>query len=132
MLIYISWDVTSGNILKRFSGHVHRINHVALNKEATLLFSASYDATVKIWDCRYSIKLYLLKGVETQGQFRHWIMPRIVSPQSWFLIVRFLQRTIFSVVFMFRSIDGKIRMYDIRMGNLVTDNVASNFFMLTK
>ena len=63
------WDVTSGNTIRRISGHVGKINVVDFSEEATVLasgtkrkletrvvaansFSGSYDATVKIWDLR--------------------------------------------------------------------------------
>ncbi|EPZ34027.1 Glycoside hydrolase, family 37 domain-containing protein [Rozella allomycis CSF55] len=46
------WDVLAGRIVRKMSGHTHRVNSVAINSESSLVFSASYDATVRVWDLR--------------------------------------------------------------------------------
>ncbi len=48
------WDVVAARVMRRFSGHHQRVNDVAFNKEGSIVLSASYDASVRIWDCRYS------------------------------------------------------------------------------
>ena len=44
------WDVTSGEILHRFTGHKGRVNQLALCPSGDLFVSGSEDGAVKIWD----------------------------------------------------------------------------------
>lgn len=46
------WDVATGKTVQRYADHSQRVNSVAFNKDATVVASASYDSTIKIWDCR--------------------------------------------------------------------------------
>lgn len=47
------WDVATAKTLRRFLGHTHRVNACDFNADASILASGSYDATVRIWDCKY-------------------------------------------------------------------------------
>jgi WD40 repeat protein len=68
------WDVTSGAVIKRFSGHSSRVNAVEFNDDASVLasgaflsslsilniadavclaLSGSYDSTVSLWDLKF-------------------------------------------------------------------------------
>ena len=47
------WDVSSGKTLRRFAGHTHRANCVAFNSDSSVIISGSYDATARLWDCKY-------------------------------------------------------------------------------
>jgi WD40 repeat protein len=47
------WDVATGRILRRFSGHAARIDGVAVGGISdSVCLSGSYDGTVKIWDLK--------------------------------------------------------------------------------
>lgn len=46
------WDVSSGAILRKFTGHDFRINAVQFAAEEQLLISGGDDKTLKIWDMR--------------------------------------------------------------------------------
>ena len=46
------WDVSTGNVIRRLVTHTQRINTVAMNADASVLFTGSYDATVCVWDLR--------------------------------------------------------------------------------
>lgn len=41
------WDVTTGNTIRRISGHLGKINVVDFNQEATVLASG---AELRIWE----------------------------------------------------------------------------------
>ena len=45
-------DMITQRVKRRFQGHVGRINAVAVSQGAETFLSASYDATVRIWDGR--------------------------------------------------------------------------------
>ena len=47
------WDVATGKTIRRFLGHTHRVNAVDFNSDASVLASGSYDASVRLWDCKY-------------------------------------------------------------------------------
>ncbi|ORY06319.1 WD40 repeat-like protein [Basidiobolus meristosporus CBS 931.73] len=98
------WDVTTGHIIRKFSGHFHRINCVDFNFDATVIASGSYDASVRLWDCRSS--------------GRHPIQILDEAKDS----VSSLQIKNHEIVT--GSIDGNIRVYDLRKGELRTDTVA--------
>lgn len=40
------------NWLRRYSDHTQRVNSIGLNPDGTVVVSASYDSTIKLWDCR--------------------------------------------------------------------------------
>ena len=49
---FFLWDVTSGNVIRRFQGHSQKVNSLAMNVDGTVLITASNDQTVKCWDLR--------------------------------------------------------------------------------
>lgn len=46
------FDVATGSVLRRFSGHDAAVNAVAFAAEESLAISTSYDATVRFWDMK--------------------------------------------------------------------------------
>ncbi|KAI8967291.1 WD40-repeat-containing domain protein [Mycotypha africana] len=98
------WDVSSGEILRRFTAHWERVNSVAFNDESTVVVSGSFDATIRLWDLR-SMNFQPIQviedckdsvmSVEVKG-------PEIVAGCA----------------------DGKLRTYDIRMGELKEDYIG--------
>lgn len=95
------WDVPSSTIIKRFSGHTGRINSVAFNSESTILASASFDATVRLWDLRSQQG----KPVQLLQEARDSITCVIINGTE---IVT-------------SSVDGHVRTYDLRAGQLQAD-----------
>ncbi|KAI9355109.1 WD40-repeat-containing domain protein [Zopfochytrium polystomum] len=98
------WDVSTGRVIRRFTGHTARINGVAFNKDATVIVTGSYDATVRFWDCR--------------SQDRAPIQVLNESKDS----VTSIQVVDHQIVA--GSVDGHFRLYDIRLGKCTADNVG--------
>ncbi|RKP24322.1 nuclear mRNA splicing protein [Syncephalis pseudoplumigaleata] len=98
------WDVTAGEVSRRFSGHLQRVNCVGFNAEATVLFSGSYDATVRAWDLRAAsrVPIQVLKDAKDS------VASLVVSSHE----------------VLTGSVDGKVRCYDLRMGQLSTDEIG--------
>ncbi|RHX99779.1 hypothetical protein DYB25_010358, partial [Aphanomyces astaci] len=44
------WDVASGKTIRKFEGHVSSVNAVTYNDDCSVLATASYDSTVRLWD----------------------------------------------------------------------------------
>ncbi|RHY05263.1 hypothetical protein DYB36_006636 [Aphanomyces astaci] len=47
------WDVASGKTIRKFEGHVSSVNAVTYNDDCSVLATASYDSTVRLWDVRF-------------------------------------------------------------------------------
>ena len=50
--LIFQWDVTSGQVVRKFSGHDRKVNALAFGPKEEVLLSASHDKTVRIWDLR--------------------------------------------------------------------------------
>ncbi|OLL21790.1 WD repeat domain-containing protein 83 [Neolecta irregularis DAH-3] len=98
------WDVLSGSTLRRFTGHFSRVNAVDLNEEASVVISGSFDATVKLWDCKSQSRV----PIQTIDDAKDSITSLQVVGHE--LVTG--------------SVDGKLRTYDLRMGQLTTDFIG--------
>eukprot|EP01035_Chromulina_nebulosa_P027846 gene27846-36671_t len=90
------WDVASGKVIRRIQAHVHTINAVDLNEDCTVVMTASYDNTLKFWDLRSVNR----EPIQTLSDFRDSVTTVLAG-----------------------SVDGSVRVYDMRMGRLQTDNL---------
>lgn len=95
------WDVTTGTILRRFSGHVGVVNTCSFNFDGNLLLSGSFDASVRVWD----IKSQQRHPIQIFQDAKDSITSILVSGSE----------------FITASVDGYVRSYDIRMGQLMED-----------
>lgn len=102
------WDVGSSRVLRRFQAHLQRTNAVMLNDDDTVLFTASNDKTVKCWDLR------------AQNSNRDPIETLEGSTDS----VTAIARTSNAIVT--ASVDGAVRVYDLRKGCMQTDFISSD------
>lgn len=104
------WDVTTAQTIRRFSGtgmtgHAGRINAVSFGgKEDSLVVTAGFDTTVRIWDVR-SGGSGAAKPVQVLTEARDSVAALVVRDSE---IVA-------------GSVDGRVRGYDVRMGRVVTD-----------
>ncbi|OHS99540.1 WD repeat domain-containing protein 83 [Tritrichomonas foetus] len=104
------WDVQRGELIKKIRAHSSSVNSVCFNDDSSIAISGSLDTTAKIWDCR------------SNGN-----MPvQVLSDASDSVTcVKTGRYEIFT-----SSVDGKLRIYDIRRGCLTTDKIADSIVNL--
>ncbi|ORY42794.1 WD40 repeat-like protein [Rhizoclosmatium globosum] len=100
----VLWDVATGRSIRKFTGHGARINDVGFNFDASVIVTGSYDATVRFWDCR------------AQSYTPIQILSEAKDSVS---SIQVTKQEVLSA-----SIDGKLRVYDIRMGMCNVDDVG--------
>ena len=101
------WDVRRADPLRRLPGHGARVNAVAFAAlEDALLLSASFDASVRVWDLR-SAALRAVAVWEDAGDSVSCL-------------------AVAGVEVLAGSVDGRLRAYDVRMGTLVTDVIGAS------
>ncbi|KAI9758432.1 MAG: hypothetical protein M4579_003061 [Chaenotheca gracillima] len=99
------WDVASARTLKRWSGHFGRVNCVGFGgSDGTVVVSGSFDATVRLWDCKsQSTKpIQVLEDAKDSVSCLHVVDHEICTG----------------------SVDGKVRVYDLRMGMVYVDVIG--------
>lgn len=101
------WDVATARTLRRWTGHFGRVNCVAFGGEdGGVIVSGSYDATVRLWDCKsQSTKpIQILEEARDSVSSLHVAGHEIVAG----------------------SVDGRLRVYDLRMGLLFVDVIGQS------
>eukprot|EP00746_Dinoflagellata_sp_MGD_P000194 gnl/MRDRNA2_/MRDRNA2_100354_c0_seq1.p1 gnl/MRDRNA2_/MRDRNA2_100354_c0~~gnl/MRDRNA2_/MRDRNA2_100354_c0_seq1.p1 ORF type:complete len:303 (-),score=54.13 gnl/MRDRNA2_/MRDRNA2_100354_c0_seq1:67-975(-) len=97
------WDVASGRVIRKFSGHERKINAVAFNSTETVCLTASHDKTVRIWDLKSRSNTPI----------------QILSEASdSVLCLCICDAEIYT-----GSVDGGVRRYDLRAGQLTADHL---------
>lgn len=82
-----------------FREHIAPVNCVRFNLEATLIISGSVDCSVRIFDCKSRSR----QSVQVLNEAKDAISCLIVNDQQ----------------IITGSLDGKVRTYDLRKGNLI-------------
>ncbi|KAI9818367.1 MAG: hypothetical protein M1826_001389 [Phylliscum demangeonii] len=99
------WDVATARTLRRFAGHFARVNAVAFGAEgAAVVVSGSFDATVRLWDC----KSQSTKPLQVLEEARDSVTAVLVVGHE----------------ICTASVDGRVRVYDLRMGMVYVDVVG--------
>jgi mitogen-activated protein kinase organizer 1 len=97
--------VTTGRVIRRLQGHTQRINAVSLNDASTLLFTGSYDKSVHIWDLKSNMR----EPIQTLTDFRDSVTAINISRYEIYT----------------SSVDGAVRIYDMRRAQLHVDELQS-------
>ncbi|XP_076665999.1 WD repeat domain-containing protein 83 [Andrena cerasifolii] len=97
----ILWDVSTGTPVRRLRGHVGAVNTVRFNEESSMAVSGSRDNSVMCWDVR------------SRG---HDPAQCLSGAKDSISSVRVSDHEILT-----SSFDGKIRRYDIRVGEMYGD-----------
>lgn len=96
------WDVATNRVIRRIQAHNHRTNGILFNKDATILFTGSYDKTVKCWDLRSNNR----EPIQVISDFQDSVTSLAMSDYSLFT----------------SCVDGKARIYDMRFGCMNVDH----------
>lgn len=100
----ILWDVTTGQPIRRYRGHASSVTCIKFNEESSMAVSGSVDNTVAFWDVisRRQEPVQVLKDAKDT--------------------ITSIQVTDHEVLT--TSVDCHIRLYDIRMGQMVSDYIG--------
>ncbi|XP_004206557.3 WD repeat domain-containing protein 83 [Hydra vulgaris] len=101
----VLWDVGTGQVLRKYRGHLSRVNSVRFNsQDGSIIVSGSYDSTVRCWDTRSRS----LEAVQILDDAKDSIPTLQVSEHE----------------ILTGSVDGYVRLYDLRQGKLTEDCMA--------
>ncbi|ODQ64049.1 WD40 repeat-like protein [Nadsonia fulvescens var. elongata DSM 6958] len=107
------WDVSTGKVISKFGnssgGHSSSVSSISFNDEpediaGNLLVSGSYDTTVKFWDCRSSSNRCIQTITDSKDS-----VSQVEFKGSSVLV---------------GSVDGNVRIYDIRNGQVITNYIG--------
>ncbi|KAI7169958.1 WD40 repeat-like protein [Hortaea werneckii] len=102
------WDVAAGVTLRRFAGHVGRVNAVAFGGVGdAVVVSGSFDGTVKVWDSRARGES---RAIMSLGEARDAVSSVFVRGHEVLV----------------GSVDGRVRVYDLAMGQVDTDVLGAS------
>lgn len=110
------WDVATAATIRRFGGnqygHSSRINHVTFAGESdNLVVSGGFDTSVRLWD----VKSNSFKPIQVLDEARDAITCLAVrGPEV-----------------LTGSVDGRVRTYDVRMGQCTTDVIGASVTSLS-
>lgn len=105
-------DVITRKMKRRFQGHTGRVNSVSCSKDGSVIISASYDGSVRIWDGRSfsSTPIQVLSDAKDSVSCVKIINDDVSGSKE---IVT-------------TSIDGKMRTYDLRRGVMSEDDFGEH------
>jgi mitogen-activated protein kinase organizer 1 len=105
-------DVITRKLKRRFTGHTARVNAVRCSSGGEAFLSASYDGTVRIWDGRSSSSNPIQ------------ILSEATDSVSCLEVVQDAANNFAEIIT--GSIDGCVRTYDLRKGELTCDSLGKD------
>ncbi|CCF53619.1 hypothetical protein NDA11_002608 [Ustilago hordei] len=112
--VYV-WDVASGSVVRRFGGHMGKINDVRFggkDGDGSVIVAGGFDGVVRVFDLR------------AQGAWRPIMELKEAKDAVTWLVVR--DDSIWS-----GSVDGVLRCYDLRGGQLRADTCPAPITSVT-
>jgi mitogen-activated protein kinase organizer 1 len=109
------WDVSTGHIIRKFRGHNGPINSLIFSNNNDILVTGGYDQTVSVWDCRSRS----IDAIQSMKPFKDSVSS-VTMPQDG----GDGDNISSSNIIIAGSIDGTIRQFDIRAGELTTDTTT--------
>lgn len=100
---FFQWDVTTAQVIRKFVGHDRKVNALAFGPGQDVVLSASHDRSVRIWDLR--------------SRDRGSIQALTEAADSVLCVAAAGDEIATG------SADGGLRRYDVRMGQLVIDQL---------
>ena len=94
----------TGRIIRQFQGHHQKVNTLHFNEDSSVLASGSDDKSVRLWDMRAASSRYPIQILEDARDSIGSICIR-------------------GAVIAVGSVDGHVRIYDIRKGGMTSDNL---------
>lgn len=104
--LVVIWDVSSGAAVRKYRGHAGTVNTVRFNEDSSVAISGSIDGTVKIWD----LKSKRYEPIQILEEPKDSVTSIDVSDHE----------------ILVGSADARVRRYDLRNGQLLTDTVGSS------
>ncbi|XP_064478727.1 WD repeat domain-containing protein 83-like [Ornithodoros turicata] len=101
----VLWDVSTGRATRKIRGHAGSVQTVCFNEDSTVAISGSQDSTVRTWDLRSRAR----DPIQVLDQARDAVTSVCVSDHE----------------IVCTSLDGCVRRYDLRQGQLAVDTVGS-------
>lgn len=98
------WDVAGNRVIRKIQAHAHRTNAVLFNHDDSVVMTASYDQSVKCWDLRSNNK----DPIQVMSDFKDSVTTLARTPTA----------------ILAGSVDGHVRIYDLRMGCMHADNLG--------
>ncbi|XP_015271350.1 PREDICTED: WD repeat domain-containing protein 83 isoform X2 [Gekko japonicus] len=100
----VLWDVARGQVIRKFRAHAGKVNCVQFSEEAMIL-SGSIDSSIRCWDCRSRRP----DSIQILDEAKDGISSLKVSDHE----------------ILTGSVDGRVRRYDLRAGELCSDYMGS-------
>lgn len=100
----ILWDVPTGQPIRRFRGHASSVTCIKYNEESTMAISGSVDNTVCFWDMNSRRQ----EPIQTLKDAKDTITSIQITDHE----------------IMTCSVDCHVRLYDIRLGKMISDFIG--------